>query len=142
MEWVTRAGSMGGEGIGDGDQTCELLKAASLLWTARGLKAPSLPPRGVLSFTVSTKGQPGVIPSQPMLFKQNDAKSIPASQHSASSLSSLHLDTITEPAENGKKPSDPVHQQLLFIYPGFFLLRKDGSRGEALPTPSGLPLWG
>ena len=44
--------------------------------------------------------------------------------------------------ENGKKPSDPVHQQLLFIYPGSFLPRKDGVGDKALPSPSGLPLQG
>lgn len=44
--------------------------------------------------------------------------------------------------ENGKKPSDPIHQQLLFIYPGSFLPRKDGAGDEVLPTPPGLPLWG
>lgn len=72
-------------------------KIASLLWTACGLEARSLLPQGVLSFIVSTKGQPGVILPQPMLFKQNDAKSVPASQRSASSLGSPHLDAITEP---------------------------------------------
>jgi len=44
--------------------------------------------------------------------------------------------------ENGKTPSDPVHEQLLFIYPGSFLPRKDGAGDEALPTPLGLPLRG
>lgn len=38
--------------------------------------------------------------------------------------------------ENGKKPSDPVQQQLLFIYPGSFLRRRD----EVLPTPLVLTL--
>lgn len=78
-------------------------KITSLLWTACGLEARPLSPRGVLSFTICTKGQPGVILLQPMLFKQNDAKSVPASQLSASSLSSLHLDAITEPAGEWEK---------------------------------------
>lgn len=44
--------------------------------------------------------------------------------------------------ENGKKPSDPVHHQRLFIYPESFLRRKMERGDEAFPTPSGLPLRG
>ena len=61
VERGVRDGSMGGEGIGDGDQPRELPKNASLLQTARGLEAQLLSPNGVLSFSVCIKGQPGVI---------------------------------------------------------------------------------
>lgn len=83
-----------------GEQPHELPTTASLLHIvhiAHGLKSWLPSPHKVLSFNVRVEGQAGVIPSQPALLKQNDAKSVPASQRSASGLSSLHLDTITEP---------------------------------------------
>lgn len=81
----------------------ELPKTASHLQTDHGLEARSFSPCGVLSFDVRIKGQPGVIPSRPTLFRQNDAKSVPASQCSASGLGSPHLDAITEPAGEWEK---------------------------------------
>lgn len=94
---------MEGEDTRDGDQPCVLPKTAALLPTAPGLEAQPLSPCRVLSFNVCVEGQPGVILLQPTLFKQNDAKSVPVSQCSASGLSSPHLDAITEPAGEWEK---------------------------------------
>lgn len=95
------------------------------------LKAWSLSPHGILSFNIRIEGHPGVIPH----VQAERCQIYLSTQHPASAPCTWTQSQ--SPTENGKKPSDSVHQQLLFIYPGSFLPRRGLVGEKTLPTPSG-----
>lgn len=128
---------MGIKGTGNGDQPPEVPTAALLLQTAHGIEAQPLSPCWLLSFDVCIEGQPGVIPLQPTLFKQNDAKSVPESQLSASGLSSLHLDAITEPAGEWEKAIGSSSAAAAVYLPG--ILPTEERRSASHPLGADTP---
>lgn len=123
---------MRGRGTGDGEKPHEIPYCKQSMGSKHGHS-----PHSVLSFNVCIEGHPGVIPLHPTY----SSRTMPnLSQHLSTQHPASAPCTWTQSqsqTENGKKPSDSVHQQLLFIYPGSFLPRKDLVGEKALPTPSG-----